>query len=34
MALEHYEHVTEDIVASVVEDSPSEPFNDIELILK
>jgi len=30
MALEHSEHVTEDIVASVVEDSSSEPFNNIE----
>jgi len=28
------EHTTEDVVASVVEDSSSEPFNDIELILK
>ena len=28
------EHTTEDVVASVVEDSSSEPFNDIELISK
>jgi len=34
MALEHSEHATEDVVASVVEDYSSEPFNDIELILK
>jgi len=34
MALERSEHVTEDVVASVAEDSSSEPFNDIELISK
>jgi len=34
MALEHSEHVIEVVVASVVEDSLCEPFNDIELILK
>jgi len=30
MALEHSKHATEDVVASVVGDSLSEPFNDIE----
>jgi len=34
MVLEHSEHTIEDVVVSVVEDSSSKPFNDIELISK